>query len=279
MPKLSKRHFYNGQDYDLDLEKKVLILKEDHHNKLLNKKLWNKFGFKKIGGSSVGDVLETDNFKSPFAAFANISWLGLPVLDRKYVDAGIAIEPIVISALEKVMKLKIETYRPEDYEYDYFKEIDEIIGGIPDGYLKEKNIILEIKTSSRKNYDSWNSYGVPISYLKQAQLYSYLKNADEFWIVATFLNEEDYLDPQNYPINKRILKNYRYKINRAQVEDDISKIKKWYTHYTKTGISPEFNLKKDNDLIEYLLCRNIDEYKQLLEKWKKDGKLKLEYDW
>lgn len=279
METLSKRHFYNGIDYDLDLDNKILILKKEHHLKLLNRKLWNKFGFKKIGGSSVGDVLETDNFKSQFAAFANISWLGLPILDRKYVNAGIAIEPIVIKTLENEMKLKIETYDPKEYDFDYFKGLDDVIGGIPDGFIKERNIILEIKTSAKKNYDNWNKFGVPLAYLKQAQLYSYLKKVSEFWIVATFLEEQDYLDPTNFPIKQRRLKNYRYAIDKIQVEDDINKIKLWYKHYTKTGISPQFDLKKDKDLIDYLLCKNIDEYKKLLQIWKKDGKLKLEYEW
>ena len=114
----------------------------DFHNKLLNKNLWNKFGFKKIGGSSVGDVLETDDFKSQFAAFARMSWIGLPILDRKYVDAGIDIEPKVVEAIEDKLNLKVETFDPAKYNFDYFADKDDVIGGLTDGFIRDKKIII-----------------------------------------------------------------------------------------------------------------------------------------
>lgn len=276
--KLSKRHFYNGIDYKLDEVNKNIVLEHDFHQKLLDKKLWNKFGFKKIGGSSVGDVLETDNFKSQFAAFARIAWIGLPILDRKYVDAGIDIEPKVINAIEERLNLKVETFDPIKFNFDYFADKDDVIGGLPDGFIRDKKIIIEIKTTGEKNYDNWNKYGVPISYLKQSQLYSYLMDVEDFWIVATFLKEEDYEDPKNFPIKERKIKNYKYKINKKQIIDDIEIIKDWYRTHTISGISPQYNLMKDADLVEYLKCHNEDEYKELLAKWHLEGKLKLEYE-
>ncbi|MGL5357587.1 MAG: MAGa7180 family putative nuclease [Metamycoplasmataceae bacterium] len=278
MASLAKRHFYNGKEYFLDLENKKIILEKDFHKKLLEKKLWGKFGFKKVGGSSIGDVLNTDEYKSGFSAFANFSWLGLPVLDRKYVDAGIAIEPKVIDVLRNKFSLDVETYDVKEYNYDYFSDKDEIIGGIPDGFIKDKGIIIEIKTTGEKNYKNWDSYGVPASYLKQAQLYAYLMGVKEFWIVATFLKEEDYLEPENFPIEKRYLKNYKYKFDEEVAKDDIKKVKEWYIYYTQRGESPQFDIVKDHDLIEYLKCKNEDEYKLLLNKWKNEGKLKLDYE-
>lgn len=269
---IPKRHFYNNKEYRLDFKNKKMILSPEFHKMLLDKKLWGKFGFKKIGGSSVGEVLEVDSFKSQFSAFCRIVWCGLPILDRKYVDAGIAIEPKVINALEKVLKTKITTYQPEEYEFDYFSDKDEIIGGIPDGFIEESKIIIEIKTTGEKNYNNWNQFGVPNGYLKQAQIYSYLMGVDKFWIVATFLKEEDYLDPDNYPIEKRKLKNYKYAINREQVLDDIKKMKDWYYQYTKSGISPQWDEIKDEDLLLYLKCENQEQYIELLEKWKNEGK-------
>jgi hypothetical protein len=37
--KLKRRHFYNEKDYVLNEKKRVLILKEDLHKKLLSSKL------------------------------------------------------------------------------------------------------------------------------------------------------------------------------------------------------------------------------------------------
>lgn len=267
-----KRYFYNERDYQLDFDNQVLILKPELHNKLLTKTLWNKFGFKKIGGSSVGDVLETDSFKSQFAAFARMAWCGLPILDTKYVDAGIIIEPMVINVLKEATKKEIETFNPDDYNYDYFEGKDDIIGGIPDGYIPSDKIILEIKTTSEKNYQNWITFGVPSGYLKQAQIYCYLMGVEEYWIVATFLHDEDYVNPNNYPIRERRIKNFRFKINKSQVQDDINIIKSWYEKHTRTGISPKWDLKKDNDLLEFLMCKNEQEYESLLEKWIEEGK-------
>ncbi len=269
---IPKRHFYNNKDYKLDFENKKLILNKEFHEKLLKKTLWGKFGFKKIGGSSVGDVLEVDDFKSQFAAFCRMAWCGLPVLDRKYVDAGIAIEPMVISALESVLKTSVTTYQPEKYDYDFFKDKDDIIGGIPDGFIERDKIIIEIKTTGEKNYGKWEENNIPVGYLKQAQIYSWLMGVDKFWIVATFLKDEDYLNPSDYPIRKRKLKNYKFLVNKEQVYDDIKKIKEWYYEHTESGISPKWNDSKDADLIEYLKCEDEQQYIELLERWKKDGK-------
>lgn len=269
---IPKRHFYNKKDYQLDFNNKKLILSPELHKKLLKNELWGKFGFKKIGGSSVGDVLEVDDFKSQFLAFCRISWCSLPILDRKYVDAGIHIEPKVIAALEEVLNTKITIFPPEKYNFDYFSNKDDIIGGIPDGYIEEKKIILEIKTTGEKNYNNWETYGIPLGYLKQAQIYCYLMGVEKFWIVATFLKEEDYLDPANYPIQNRRLKNYKFLINKEQVQDDIKRIKDWYIHHTVIGVSPQWNDVKDKDLIDYLKCENEKEYIELLIKWKEEGK-------
>lgn len=67
-------------------------------------------------------------------------------------------------------------FPPQKYNYDYFKE-DPIIGGIPDGFIQEKQLIIEIKTTGEKNFEKWGKNGenLPPKYLKQAQLYAYLK--------------------------------------------------------------------------------------------------------
>lgn len=271
-----KRHFYNGTHYQLDMVNKRLILSKEFHEMLLSKKLFNKFGFKKIGGSSIGNVLKVDSFKSDFEAFVNISWLGKPILDTTYIDAGIAIEPIVLENLENVLSVKIQRFDPKEYEFDYFKDKDDIIGGLPDGYIKSKNIVLEIKTAKEDKYDNWNTYGIPVAYLKQAQLYAYLMNSDNFFLVATFLKPEDYADPKNFDIKNRKFKAYPFQVNKDQVQDDIQKVKSWYTHYTKLGISPVFDEVKDAEILEWLKCSNKKEFDKLVEKWTLEGKIKNE---
>ena len=184
-----KRHFYNGTHYLLDKENKRVEILPEFHEQLKNKKLWGRFGFKKIGGSSIGDVLLVDQFKSQFVAFCRMMWIGVPILDRKYVDAGIAIEPKVIEAIEKMSGKKVETYDPMKYQFDFFKDRDDVVGGLPDGYITEDNLVIEIKTTGEKNQEKWEKWGIPQAYHKQSQLYSYLMGAPKYTIVATFLKE------------------------------------------------------------------------------------------
>ncbi|WP_033161117.1 MAGa7180 family putative nuclease [[Mycoplasma] collis] len=271
---LKQRKYYNNSHYFIDKEKKVLIL-ENNFFQSLKKNIGNWNGFKKIGGSSLGDVLLTDQFKSQFLAFIRMSKLDMPILDKKYINAGIAIEPKVISVIEKKINKKVITFPPDKYQYDFFKDKDNIVGGIPDGYIEDLNLLIEIKTTQFKNLTKWENEEIPISYLKQAQLYAYLMNVEQFAIVAAFLEEQDYINPENFPIEKRHIKVYKYKLNKSQVEDDIEKIKTWYLKYTNSGISPEYNLKLDGELLEYLECQNIFEWEKLIDKWILMGKIKI----
>lgn len=279
MSNLIKRHFYNGTHYQLDKETKQVKLLPEFHNKLKNKKLWNKFGFKKIGGSSVGDVLLEGMFNSSFAAFCRLSWIGLPILDRKYVDAGIIIEPKLIQVLEEKLTkdferaIKVKTFKPEDYNFDLFQNQNTVVGGIPDGYIEELSTIIEIKTTNEKNYDNWQKFGIPESYKRQAQLYAYLIGADIFSIVATFLREEDYLNPSEFDIFNRKIKNWSFKLDHDVAQDDINKIKKWYSQVTNSGISPPYNETKDADLVAWLECKTPIEWETLKETWIEQRKL------
>lgn len=279
MPNLIKRHFYNGVHYKIDKENKRVVLLPEFHEKLKAKKLWNKFGFKKIGGSSVGDVLLQGNFNSPFNAFCRLAWIGMPILDRKYVDAGILIEPKVINVIEEKLAkdyakpVKVTTFNPEQHNFDLFKNKDDVVGGIPDGFIKELSMILEIKTTNEKNYDLWQKFGLPESYCRQAQLYSYLIGAKTFVIVATFLREEDYLNPINFDIYNRKIKNWKFKLNDDIAKDDINKIKTWYIEVTSSGISPQYDELKDSDLIAWLECKSPLEWEALKEKWISEKKI------
>lgn len=55
-------------------------------------------------------------------------------------------------------------------------------------------------------------------------------------------------------------------------------IKAWYLEHTTSGVSPKFNSIKDAEILEYLLCENEKQWMNLLEKWRKEGKVKVEID-
>ena len=272
---LKKRHFYNEKEYVLDESKQVLILNKEFHNKLLASKLWGKFGFKKIGGSSIAEVLETDNFKSQFKAFVNLCRLDMPILDMKYIHAGTIIEEHVINKLLEQKSIDaIETFPAAKYHYDYFADTP-IFGGLPDGLESPHDIVLEIKTTGAKKYNWWVKNGPPLGYKKQVQLYTYLMKKKKYAIVATFLEEEDYVDPHSYDINKRKTRTFPGTLDVKEIEDDISMVKNWYMEYTKSGISPKYNGSLNGDLLDYLKCRNKEEWDQLIIKWTQQGKINI----
>lgn len=269
-----KRKYYNNVHYVLDKQTQTLRLTEEFHQTLLQKKLPFNRGFKKVGGSSLGDVLLTDSFKSQFAAFCNISNLGLPILDEKYIKAGVAIESKVIDVIRETSKKEVETFPPEKYNYDYFAGKDDVIGGIPDGFIPEMNLVLEIKTTGEKNWDKWQKDGPPLNYRKQAAQYAFLMGSKKYSIVATFLKEEDYENPENYPIRERKMKNWLFELNENEIKDDIAKIKKLYEEWTTSGVSPKYNPVIDSDLIKWLECENEQQWENLKNEWIRIGKYK-----
>lgn len=266
---------YNGKEYDLDEEAQVVKLRPEFHNKLLNGNYIS--GFRKIGGSAIGYVLETDDMKDQFQAFCHIAQLKMPVLVTKYVDAGKAMEPKIFELLQKKFpKLGIQHIESSKCQnYDYFNNI-EIVGGVPDGIVPKMKLVLEMKAVNEKKQAIWaqNDYtNVPKDYQKQAQLYAYLLSYEDYWIYATFLKDEDYSDPESVDITKRNIQVYKFKVNKEQAKDDIEKVKVFWRKYTQLGISPKYRVGYDDDLVDYLRCRNAEEWHKLFDKWKKVGKV------
>lgn len=275
--KIPSRSHYNGLQYDLDYETKTIKLKKEYHQKLLSHKPGSFLGFRKITGSALGDILKLTQFNSDFAAFARVANFRFPVLDPKYVNAGIALEPKILAKLEEKFHFEIKRFNAKDYNFDYFKD-NELFGGLPDGYLEEQNIIIEIKTVGSKKFDAWNNNLINVAYIKQAQLYSYLIGAPKFTIVACFLEEEDYVNPENVDINKRKIKNWFFEVNTKQVLDDIKACEDWYKKYTTSGVSPQWNDAIDSDIVNYLDCKNYNEWEKLYLEWVEMGKAVPEYE-
>ncbi|WP_406617911.1 MAGa7180 family putative nuclease [Mycoplasmopsis lipophila] len=280
----AKRKYYNGVHYFLDEKSQVLKLTSEFHNKLLNKKLEYGKGFKKFGGSSIADVLETDSFKSNFGAFCHMCNLKMPVLVAKYVKAGIAIEPKIFDLMKKNFPNKvIEHLEAKDYNYDYFRGKYEFIQGVPDGIMPNDKVVLEMKTVNEKKAEIWGKPGkdvlsVPLDYRKQAQLYAYLLGYDRYSIVAAFIKEEDYTKPDECNLENRIIRQYVYKVDKNIVEDDIKRTIDFYKKYSVLGISPQYDPIRDRDQVEFLKCHNEQEWKELIAKWKTLGKVDLDYE-
>ncbi|WP_027121313.1 MAGa7180 family putative nuclease [Mycoplasma leonicaptivi] len=279
------RKFYNKRDYFIDWDKKVIVLSDVLFEQLKNGGKFSKY--KKIGGSSVGDILIKNNiFKSEFKAFLHITRLKMPVLSKKYINAGVILEPKIFDVLKKAQpSWQIEHIEAEKVNYDYFYDIDEVIGGVPDGFSKPLKMVFEIKTAGEKKYEDWTkNNNIDPSYLKQSQLYCYLmskklnEKIDKFSIVALFLKDDkenninDYEKPEFVNLYERKLQTFSYKVNENQAKEDIQIIKEWYFKYTNQKESPNFDEVSNYDDLEYLKCETEQEWINLLNKWKNEGK-------
>ena len=132
------------------INKKIILDSKFHNKLLLNKR--KPFGYKKITGTALGDILMVDSFKSEFAAYARLCGLQMPILDPKYINAGVILEPKILEKVEQSLGEKLKRFNAQEYQYDYFKE-NEIFGGLPDGYAESRKKIIEIKTTNEKNYE------------------------------------------------------------------------------------------------------------------------------
>lgn len=273
LKKLSKRHFYNGTHYLVDEEYRVVRLTPKFHSDLLNKTLWKQFGFKKVGGTLIGEILEVDKYKSQFVAFIRLAWLDMPILDRKHINAGIILEPKLSLFLSQKLSKDITTYKATDYNFDFFKEKDEIFGGVPDASFVQDKVLLEFKTTNHKNLWNWNSNGVPATYLKQAQLYTYLMNFECYSIVTLFLEESDYEKPESVNLEERVVKSWTFQLDPLQAKDDCEAVRSWYLRVTKEGVSPTWPKNVNQDLLDFLRCKNKEEWEGLLQEWRLANKI------
>ncbi|WP_245979642.1 MAGa7180 family putative nuclease [Mycoplasma struthionis] len=187
--KIPSRRFYNNKHYFLDYENKVLRVEENILKEMQSNKPGTFKGFKKITGSALSNILKLTSFDSQFKGFVNICRFDMPIINTMYVDAGKAVEPKVIERIQSKFDEVIQRFEAEQYNYDYFKS-NELFGGLPDGYVENQKLIIEIKTVGEKNLEKWTTNGVTPGYIKQAQLYTYLMGAKKFTIVGCFLKKK-----------------------------------------------------------------------------------------
>ncbi|AIA29495.1 hypothetical protein MCFN_01770 [Mycoplasmopsis californica] len=268
---------YNGKDYVLDMKNQVIRLNPDFHNELLNNEPGSPKGFKKFGGSSISNVLINDRFKGQFLAFLHMSRLAMPVLEQKYIKAGQVVEDKLFEFLQNKFgpKFSFEHIVASKYQYDYFKGQQKYIGGVPDGLNKTSKIVLEIKSAQEKKLEQWvDKYDLPNEYIMQAQLYAHMLEYPSFIIIAVFLKDSDYVDTEKIDLNNNKVKVYGpYSVDRNKAQDQMDKINEFWLNYARTGVSPIFDPIRDAQVLEYLQCRNEDEWFALFNKWKQRGKI------
>lgn len=229
----------------------------------------------RITGHRVASVLGLNQYQSDFGAWCEIVKLvKLPFVDNKYTIAGRTIEPKLIDVARKKFPntMSIEEYygnNIDKYKWNNFIDDSHIFGGIIDVVatkedLKTLTMIVECKTSSKPHL--WENNQVPIAYLLQGCEYSYLKGLDRVLFICAFLQDSDYAHPEKFEPTEentimvvKKLKDVRIEMptgNIISFDEAIEYCENWWNTYIETGISPEFDEKKDKEYLDILRTSN-----------------------
>lgn len=219
--------------------------------------------FKKCTATRFATILGLNAWNTPFSAWCEITkTYEDPFVESKYTLAGKVIEPKVIDYLNNVMFMDIKS--PSDvYGADYFKKTwgdffpeVEALGGMWDALGED--FVVEIKTTKRA--EDW-AEDVPIYYKLQACLYAYLLGFDNVVVTASFLAEKDYEDPDAFIPSFENTKIYEFKLSEAFPNFEeayiVPALEFWKTHVL-TGISPEFDEKKDAEILKALRKNTVE---------------------
>lgn len=243
---------------------------------------------KKITGTRFATILGLNPWSTEFEMFCAITkTYEVPFEDTVYTIAGKSIEPKQAKYVENSYGMTIT--RPSDvWGEDYFRKTwgdffpdSKHLGGMWDYLLKDENgnieAVLEMKTTKR--VEDWGD-DIPEYYALQAALYAYLLGVDDVIMVASFLEEKDYENPGEYQpsINNTITVPFKVSERYPNFKELVERVEKWWQDHVETGISPEYDEKKDAEILKALRTNSLAPTTDIQELVKEAESLKAELD-
>ena len=222
----------------------------------------------KITGTRFAAILGYNKWSTPFKCWCEITrTYKEPFVDTIYTAAGKVIEP----KQAEYMKTSYAMYNlktPTDiFGEDYFKKTwgdffgnVPVFGGMWDYLLYDENgkpsAVLEMKTTKRS--EDWAD-DVPEYYALQAALYAYLLGVDDVIMVASFLDTKDYEDPEKFvpSANNTITVEFKVSERYPNFNVMINTALYWWESHVVTGISPDYDEKKDADFLKALRTNDL----------------------
>ena len=223
----------------------------------------------KITGTRFAAILGYNKWSTPFKCWCEITrTYKEPFVDTIYTAAGKIIEPKQAEYMKKsyaMYNLKTPTdIFGEDYfkktRGDFFADIP-ILGGMWDYRLDDENYkptaVLEMKTTKRA--EDWAD-DVPEYYALQAALYAYLLGVDDVIMVASFLDPKDYEKPEEFvpSASNTITVEFKLSERYPNFAHMVAEAKQWWSDYVDTGISPDYDEKKDAEILKALRTNNLN---------------------
>lgn len=222
---------------------------------------------KKVTGTRFATILGLNPWSTDFEMWCAITkTYEKPFEDTIYTVAGKTIEPKQAAYMEQSYGMEI--IRPSDVwgeDYfnqtwgDFFKE-NKHLGGMWDYLMKGEDgkveAVLEMKTTKRA--EDWEN-DVPEYYALQAALYAYLYGVDDVIMVASFLSPTDYDNPEAFKPNVSNTITVGFKVSERYPDfaEKVALVEKWWSDYVTTGISPEYDEKKDAEILKALRTNSL----------------------
>lgn len=243
---------------------------------------------KKITGTRFATILGLNPWSTEFEMFCAVTkTYEAPFEDTVYTKAGKTIEPKQAEYMKNSYGMDIIS--PTDvWGKDYFKKTwgdffpdSKHLGGMWDYLLKGEDgkteAVLEMKTTKRA--EDWKD-DVPEYYALQAALYAYLLGVDDVIMVASFLEEKDYDNPDGFVPSAKNTITVEFKVSERypDFKEKVARVEKWWNDHVVTGISPQFDEKKDAEILKALRTSTLSpdtEIKALIDEGEK---LKKEID-
>ena len=237
---------------------------------------------KKITGTHFPTIVGVNPFSTDFEVWCRCTrTYEIPFEGNKYTNAGQVIEPKVFDFLRKSMGFGDRVITPEDvYGKDHFKKTwgdfypnTPIFGGMWDALVRDDNgkveYVVEIKTvqvdgRSGSLEDRWKDGEAPHYQALQASLYAHLLGVDKVLMVAVALEDKkgDYEHPEqvvpSYANGNVYIDEFKVSERYPNFDMYIEKATAWWNTHVTTGTSPEFDEKKDAEILKALRTNNVD---------------------
>lgn len=224
--------------------------------------------FKKLTATRFATIMGLNAWSTPFAAWCEMTrTYEEPFEDTVYTIAGKVIEPKICDYLKDRYFMDIKS--PTDvYGPDYFKKTwgdffpdTEALGGMWD-FLGD-DFVVEVKTTKR--VEDWRGVDgkvePPIYYKLQACLYAYLLGFDDVVMTCSFLEDKDYANPEAFipDMDNTVVIEFSLSEEFPTFKESyIEPALRFWREHVLTGISPEFDEKKDAEILKVLRKNTVE---------------------
>lgn len=223
---------------------------------------------KKLTATRFATIMGLNAWATPFSAWCEMTrTYEKPFEDTIYTVAGKVIEPKVCDYLRDRYFMDIKS--PTDvYGEDYFRKTwgdffpdQNALGGMWD-FLGD-DFVVEVKTTKR--VEDWKGVDgkvdPPIYYKLQACLYAYLLGMDNVVMTCSFLEDKDYVNPEEFTPNVNNTVVIEFKLSEefpTFKESYIDPALKFWNDHVLTGVSPTFDEKKDAEILKVLRKNTVE---------------------